>query len=427
MTRRLLDDCFQHGRDRLSHEAAIALIVERLRPVAEPEEVELGQAHGRVIAADMSAPRDVPQFTNSAVDGYALAHASLGADAGLHAVTARAAAGHPAKTRVGPGEAARIFTGATMPEGTDTVIMQEDVTLEAGRIRVSGTVRLGANVRHAGEDLRAGQVAVRAGTRLRPQEIAAIASTGADRVPCHRRLKVGVLSTGDELVEPGQPLAPGQVFDSNRHLLAGLLAAQGVAMVALGTAGDDGARRWRRGCARQRRRATSSSPPAASAAARATIVVETIRRLGSLYAWQIAVKPGRPLAMGQIGDAVIFGLPGNPVAVFVTFLLYAVPMLARLQGAAVREPRRYPRQGGVRLYRAKARPAGVLARPDRRWPGRPAADEVRTRRVRPDFGPGPGRRADRCPGIDGRRPCRRSPWVHSVPGIRALAGAVEDG
>jgi molybdopterin molybdotransferase len=154
-----------------------------------------------------------------------------------------------------------------------------------------------------------------------------------------------VLSTGDELVEPGQPLALGQVFDSNRHLLAGLLAAQGVTMVALGTAGDAAAALE----ARLRQAAATCDvilTTGGVSRGETDLVVETIRRLGSLHAWQIAVKPGRPLAMGQIGDAVIFGLPGNPVAVFVTFLLYAVPMLARLQGAAIREPRRYPLKAG---------------------------------------------------------------------------------
>jgi molybdopterin molybdotransferase len=340
MTRRLDDDCFRHDRDRLKHDEALALIRERLRPVAESEEVALAEAHGRVLASDVTAPRDVPQFTNAAVDGYALAHASLAAAGGSLRVTARAAAGHPTATPVGPGEAARIFTGAAIPEGADTVVMQEDVTVEGDRIVINGAVRRGANMRKAGEDLKAGQVAVEAGTRLRPQEVAAIASTGADQVRCCRRLRVGVLSTGDELVEPGEPLPMGQVYDSNRHLLAGLIAAQGAETVALGRVSDT---------------AESVEARLTQAAANCDVilttggvsrgetdfVVETIRRLGSLHAWQIAVKPGRPLAMGQIGDTVVFGLPGNPVAVFVTFLLYVVPMLAQLQGANPREPRRY--------------------------------------------------------------------------------------
>ncbi len=340
MTRRLKDDCFRHDHDRLKHDEVIALIRERLRPVAESETVVLADAHGRVLAQDVIAPRDVPQFTNSAVDGYAVAHGSVAATGGTLRVTMRAAAGHPAGKPVGPGEAARIFTGAAIPEGADTVIMQEDVTVDGNRIVIAGAIRRGANVRRVGEDLRAGQVAVRAGTRLRPQEVAAIASTGADQVRCHRRLRVGVLSTGDELVEPGESLAIGQVYDSNRHLLAGLIASQGAEMALLGRVSDEAETVE----ARLRQAAVDCDvilTTGGVSRGETDFVVETIRRLGSLHAWQIAVKPGRPLAMGQIGDAVVFGLPGNPVAAFVTFLLYVVPMLAQLQGANPREPRRY--------------------------------------------------------------------------------------
>jgi molybdopterin molybdotransferase len=198
---------------------------------------------------------------------------------------------------------------------------------------IGGAIRRGANVRRAGEDLRAGQVAVRAGTRLRPQEVAAIASTGAGQVRCHRRLRVGVLSTGDELVEPGEPLALGQVYDSNRHLLAGLLAAQGAEMAALGRVCDTVETLE----ARLRQAAIDCDvilTTGGVSRGETDFVVETIRRLGSLHAWQIAVKPGRPLAMGQIGDAVVFGLPGNPVAVFVTFARVVRPLLLRLAGAA---------------------------------------------------------------------------------------------
>jgi molybdopterin molybdotransferase len=340
MARKLLDDCFLTDGERMRHDAAIALITSRLVRVAEPEPVPLREAAGRVLAAAVIAPRPVPAFTNAAVDGYAFAHASLATGEPLR-VAMRVQAGETARQALQPGEAARIFTGAPMPEGTDTCVMQEDTETVAAGLVVPPGLKRGANTRKAGEDFAGGAVAAAAGVRLRPQDVAAIAATGAGTVSCFRRLKVALISTGDELLAPGQPYRAGAVYDSNRLMISALLARAGVEALDGGIVPD-------------RPEAVEEAVRGAAAAAdvilstggasrgEADHIVETISRLGRLTAWQIAVKPGRPLAMGQIGDTVCFGLPGNPVAAFVTFLLYARPMLAMLGGEAWRPPRRFP-------------------------------------------------------------------------------------
>lgn len=351
--RRLLDDCFLHDRDRLRHADALRLLDERLKPVAEVEEVALAAALGRVLAEDIVAPRPVPAFTNSAVDGYVFAHASLGTGATRLRLAGRAAAGHAAVSAINPGEAARIFTGAVMPEGADSCIMQEDVTVEGEFVVVPPGLKPGANTRKAGEDLKAGEAAARAGVRLRPQELAAIASTGRDRIRCRRPLRVALISTGDEIVRPGAPLAEGQVYDSNHVLLLGLLQTVAAEPVDYGVLPDD-AEEVRRAVGRAARDCDVILSTGGASRGEADHIVSTIQEMGTLHAWQIAVKPGRPLAVGQIGDCVFFGLPGNPVAVFVTFLLYARPMLARLQGAEWHEPRRFPLPAGFAMPRKKA-------------------------------------------------------------------------
>ena len=211
--RKLLDDCFLHDRDRLKHADALALIAERARVVAAVEEVALEAAPGRILAEDIRADVPVPGFTNAAVDGYAVAHRSLGEGETRLEVTVRSLAGAPARRGLAGQEAARVFTGAVMPEGTDTCIMQEDVSVSGGFIRVPPGIRRGANVRKAGEDLQAGDVAVAAGRRLRPQDVAAIASTGKSSIACRRPLDVALLSTGQEVRRPGAALGPGQVYD----------------------------------------------------------------------------------------------------------------------------------------------------------------------------------------------------------------------
>jgi molybdopterin molybdotransferase len=350
--RRLMDDCFLHDKDRLKHEHALKLIAERVSGVAEARSVELAEAHGRVIAEDVAAASDVPDFANAAVDGYALSHSSLGAGETRLRVGLRIAAGDAAGAVLGPREAARIFTGAPMPVGSDSCVMQEDVRVEGEWITVPPGLKCGANCRRAGEDLKKGEIVVRRGDRLRPQEIAAIASTGRAKIDCFERLRVGLLSTGNELVRPGAELRPGKVYDSNHVMLRGLIAASGAEAVDFGIAPDDPIA-VERLVAQAAEQCHAIVTTGGASRGDADHIVSTIMNKGVLYAWQLAVKPGRPLAMGQIGDKVFLGLPGNPVAVFVTYLLYVQPVLARLQGMTWREPQRYPVAAGFAVKKKK--------------------------------------------------------------------------
>jgi molybdopterin molybdotransferase len=343
--RKLLDDCFLHDAERLKHEDAMRLIRQRVRRVSDIETVPLEKAAARIIAQDWAAPRDIPLFTNSAVDGYAFAHASLGAGETRLQVVMRAAAGDRARGKIGRGEAVRIFTGAPLPEGADSCIMQEDVKVEGDWIIVPPGLKLGANRRKAGEDAAAGAVVVRRGMRLRPQEIAAVASTGASAIPCYASLRAGLISTGNELVRPGEALSSSGVYDSNHSMLRGLLAGSGAQVKDLGIVADE---RQAVDAAIQSAARQCDIVFSTGGASRgeADHVVKALAQQGVVHGWQLAVKPGRPLAIGQIGDTVFMALPGNPVAVFVTFLLYGLPVLSLLQGESWREPQRYPLRTG---------------------------------------------------------------------------------
>ena len=346
MTRKLRDDCFLHDTDRLTHGEAVAILREAIAPVTGVEQVRVDETPGHILAADVIAPRDIPAHTNAAVDGYAFAFADYDADNGsTFTVSARAAAGHAASDAIEQGTAARIFTGAAMPEGLDSVVMQEDTDTETrdGQIRVTipGGLRHGANRRLAGEDVKKGAAMLTAGCRLRPQDAACAAAAGYGELACYKRPRVAVFSTGDEIIRPGEALEPGQVYDANAPMLRGLIEAAGAQCIDLGVLQDE-------------RQAVQSSLEEAAAKYDAVItsggasqgdedhVVDALDALGSLHMWQIAIKPGRPMAFGQIGDCVHMGLPGNPVAVFVCFLLYVYPVLVRLGGGSWREPARYP-------------------------------------------------------------------------------------
>jgi molybdopterin molybdotransferase len=344
-TRKLVNDCFIHDKKRLRHEEALAILKRRITPVAGRETVSLADAAGRVLAEPAIAPRPVPAHTNAAVDGYSFAATDYDAGTGTElAVEGRAAAGYRLERAPAPATAVRIFTGAVMPAGHDTVVMQEDTeTRTAGGrsfVAISPGLKRGANVRRAGEDVEAGETLLQAGAVLRPQELAALASIGMGDVPCFARLRVAIMSTGDEVVRPGAALAEGQVFDANAPMLAALIASAGAIPTDLGVLPDD------RGEVQRRLAAAAQGYDAVILSGGASRgeedhTVAALDALGKRHLWQLAIKPGRPMSFGQIGDCVVLGLPGNPVAVLVCFLLYVWPLLRRMGGADWPEPRRY--------------------------------------------------------------------------------------
>ncbi|MGQ7792797.1 molybdopterin molybdotransferase MoeA [Faunimonas sp. B44] len=350
--RRLIDDCFLTDKERLRHDEALAILRARVGRVVGVEEIALDHAVGRIVAEGVASPRPVPAADNAAVDGYAFAHSDYEATGGWFRVAARVAAGHPSGAPLAAGQAVRIFTGALMPAGADTVAMQEDCEphRQDGEdfVAVPPGLKHGANCRKAGEDLPEGAVVVPHGATLRPQEVAAIASTGRDRVAVFERLKVAVMSTGDELVRPGHPLGSGQVYDSNHYLLRALLDTVGAEVTDLGLVPD-------------RAEAVLATLSAAAGRHHAVLttggasrgeedhLVTSLDALGKRHLWQLAVKPGRPMSFGQVGDCVVLALPGNPVAAFVCFLLYARPTLAALGGGAFTAPPRFLVPAGFEL------------------------------------------------------------------------------
>jgi molybdopterin molybdotransferase len=343
---RLLDDCFAHDKKRLRHAEALAILRKRVRPMVGIERVPLVEAAGRILAAAAVAPRPVPAHTNAAVDGFSFAAADYDAASGAEfPVEGRAAAGHALTGKPASGAAARIFTGAVMPEGHDTVVMQEDVRagMVEGRQRVGipPGLKRGANVRKAGEDVKQGESVLDTGAVLRPQDLSALASLGFGEVDCFQRLKVAIVSTGDEVVRAGATLQPGQVHDANAPMLVPLIAGAGAAPTDLGVFPDN-LEAVKQKLGEAARAFDVIITTGGASRGEEDHVVAALDALGKRHMWQLAIKPGRPMSFGQIGDTVVLGLPGNPVAVFVCFLLYAWPLLRRMGGAEWPEPRRFP-------------------------------------------------------------------------------------
>ncbi|MGJ3257981.1 MAG: molybdopterin molybdotransferase MoeA [Rhodospirillales bacterium] len=328
----LKDDCFAFGDALIPYEDAMADLAKRLAPVVETETVPLVKAAGRVLAEDIVSDRNVPPHDNSAVDGYAVFFSDLAADAETRLpLTGRVAAGHPLGRDARPGEAVRIFTGAPMPAGMDTVFMEEDCTPSGDDVILPAGLKQGANRRFAGEDVKSGDVIVRAGMQLRPQDVGLAASVGRNALTVYAPLRVAVFSTGDEVRDPSDDAPEGCIYDANRFAVMAMLERLGVVVTDLGILPDNEtaiADALGQAAGGQHVLMTSGGVSAGEE----DHVKAAVEKLGSIHFWRLAIKPGRPIALGQAGDAAFIGLPGNPVAAMVTFLMIAQPMLRQLAG-----------------------------------------------------------------------------------------------
>jgi len=331
-------------------EEALELLLSHARAVSGTEVVPLAEANGRVLAESVVSRINMPPWDNSAMDGYAVNSADIATPGSRLRISQRIPAG-AAPEPLEPGTAARIFTGAPVPEQADSVVIQEVCRQEGEQVVVDEVPRPGANIRRAGEDTRVGQVVLEAGTRLGPQHLGLAASVGVGELTVYRRLKVALFSSGDELINPGQPLGPGQIYNSNEYTLQALLQSLGCELVSLGIVEDT---------------FDATCDALARAAAQADLVMTSggvsvgeedhlkpaVEKLGSLDLWKIAIRPGKPLAFGHIEGTPFIGTPGNPVSLFVTFCLFARPFILKCQGVSESE----------------LAPTPVLARADFDWP-----------------------------------------------------------
>lgn len=325
-------------------DVAIDALLQNLPTVEERETVGLLHANGRILAEDCVAQMDVPSQANSAMDGYAIRSEDLDGELGALTVSQRIAAGELG-VQLNSGEAARIFTGAPIPPGADAVVMQENCSLDGKQLKILQKVSSGENLRQAGEDIASGTRLFPAGHRLRPQDVGLLASIGKDQLQVRRNLKVALMTTGDELVQPGTKLKAGQIYNSNYYTLCSLLNALNVQVLDFGIIGDD---------------FESTRVALAEAAAAADCIISTggvsvgeedyvkaaVEAEGSLELWKLAIKPGKPLACGKVAGTQFFGLPGNPVSAFVTFALVVRPCLLRMLGCLNPFPQRFRLDAG---------------------------------------------------------------------------------
>ena len=358
----LQDDCFKIGDDLLPFEDGLRILKARAHKVVGSETVPLAQALGRVLAEDIQSPLNVPPHDNSAVDGYAVNAADLSETTETRLpVTARIAAGHPLGRRTEPGEAVQIFTGAPMPDGMDTVFMQEDVALDGDAVVLPPGIEAGANRRLKGEDVKQGDVILRAGQVMRAQEIGLAASVGMGQLKVCKRLRAAVFSTGDEVVDPSDGAAkPGAIFDVNRYSIAALLRGLGCEVTDLGILSDK---------VGEIRSALHDAAPGHDliltsggvSLGEEDHITRVVESLGSIDFWRLAIKPGRPMALGKIVDTAFVGLPGNPVAAMVTFMRIARPLVLVLSGRTDVDPHIFKVPAGFAIQKKIGRREWVRA------------------------------------------------------------------
>lgn len=360
----LRNDCFAlpAGVDWTPVEIALSLLRDRMQVVKATVNCPSAQAQGRILATPVSALRSNPPEANTAVDGYGFDYAATGAGTQvLPLVAGRAAAGAPFAGKVPAGHAVRMLTGAALPDGVDTVVLDEDVTASTTHIAFRGPLKRGANTRQAGEDIVKGAVALPAGRLLTPADLALLSAVGCAQVPVRKRLRVAVLSTGDELLEAGQDPGPGQIFDANRPMLLSLATRWGFEPVDLGRVGDDrDALRaaFDQGAAQADVILTSGGASAGDE----DHVSALLRASGALQMWRIALKPGRPLALAMWQGVPVFGLPGNPVAALVCALVFARPAMAALSGQGWIDPQGYEVPAGFEKQKRPGRHEYLRAR-----------------------------------------------------------------
>ena len=335
---------------------ALARIEERVIPVLACERLPIRECLNRVNNEAVKSPRKVPPLPNSAMDGYALAIGSLveGSIAELEEI-GTAFAGVPYNGDCGAGQCVRIMTGALVPAGTDAVIMQEQAEIsEDGKVRVDANHRAGENIRQAGEDIEQGQIVIEAGVRLSPADLGVLASLGIAKLQVKRRPVIAFFSTGDELMSVGEPLQPGMIYDSNRYSLYGMLASLPVDIVDLGVVRDN-PDSMREALAGASTKADLIISTGGVSVGEADYIKPALADLGDTEFWKIAIKPGRPLTFGKIGNSIFMGLPGNPVAVMITFQQFVAPAIEVLSGASMQPPLLVPARSLERMRKKPGR------------------------------------------------------------------------